>query len=175
MTEISAQVKDLSTAVHDLSHELHPSKLEQLGLVAAIGGLCRDVSLAHGLEVKFTHFPDPGVIPLDTSLCLYRIAQEALRNVVKHSGSRHASVELSAAADAIHLVVEDDGVGFEPGSGGRNGGLGLISMRERLHLVGGAIAIDSSLGGGTRIDVQVPVSGAGPAAGFALVSDATGG
>jgi PAS domain S-box-containing protein len=161
MGEVAAQVKDLSTAVHDLSHELHPSKLEHLGLVASVRALCRDVSLAHGLEVTFTHFPDPGTVPPETSHCLYRLVQEALRNVVKHSGCRHASVDLSATAGAIHLSVEDDGVGFDPGPGGHTGGLGLVSMRERLHLIGGTIAIDSRPGEGTRIDIHAPVPGAG--------------
>ena len=161
MAEIATQVKDLSTAVHDLSHELHPSKLEHLGLVASVGRLCKDVSFAHDVEVTFLPRSDPGAVPLGTSLCLYRIVQEALRNVVKHSGCRHASVELTADDDAIRLVVTDDGVGFDPGSAGGNGGLGLVSMRERLHLVGGTIGIDSSPGKGTRVEVRVPVSAAG--------------
>lgn len=161
MAEIAAQVKDLSTAVHDLSHELHPSKLEHLGLKASVGRLCKDVSIAHDVEVTFLPRSDPGAVPLGTSLCLYRIVQEALRNVVKHSGCRHASVELTATADAIRLVVDDDGVGFDPGPGGYNGGLGLVSMRERLHLVGGTLRIDSSPGEGTRVEVRAPVSAAG--------------
>ena len=132
MQELSARVKELSSSVHDLSHQLHPSKLEQLGLVAAVRGLCQELAQPHGLEVKFTHHPVPDVIPPDAALCLYRIAQEALRNVVKHSGSRHASVELSGTADVIRLRVTDDGVGFDPGSAAGNGGLGLVSMRERL-------------------------------------------
>jgi signal transduction histidine kinase len=158
MRELSARVKELSSTVHDLSHRLHPSKLEQLGLVAAIGGLCRELTQRHGLEVKFTHHPEPGVIPPAAALCLYRIAQEALQNVVKHSSSRHASVELSGTVDSIRLRVTDDGVGFVPDAAGCNGGLGLVSMRERLHLVGGELAIDSRPSGGTRIDVRVPVS-----------------
>ncbi|HVK12253.1 MAG TPA: PAS domain-containing sensor histidine kinase [Gemmataceae bacterium] len=158
MQELSARVKDLSSAVHDLSHRLHPSKLEQLGLVAALGGLCRELTQSHGLEVKFTHHQGPGVMPPDSVLCLYRIAQEALQNVVKHSGSRHAAVELSGTADEVRLRVIDDGVGFEPGSAVGNDGLGLISMRERLLLVGGEITIDSRPLGGTRIDVRVPVT-----------------
>jgi signal transduction histidine kinase len=159
MQELSARVRELSTSVHDLSHQLHPSKLEQLGLAAAIGGLCKELTQCHSLEVKFTHHHlEPVVIPPDTALCLYRIAQEALRNVVKHSGSRHAAVELSGAADSIRLRVTDDGVGFEPGSVGGNGGLGLVSMRERLTLVGGEIAIDSHPSDGTQIDVRVPVT-----------------
>jgi signal transduction histidine kinase len=157
LQELSARVKELSSAVHDLSHQLHPSKLEQLGLVAALGGLCREVAHGHDLEVKFTHHPEPGQIPPDAALCLYRIAQEALGNVVKHSGSHRALVELSGTVGSILLRVTDDGVGFEPGSVA-GGGLGLVSMRERLHLVGGQIAIDSRPSGGTRIDVRVPVA-----------------
>ena len=106
--------------------------------------------------VKFTRHSGPDVIPPETALCLYRVAQEALRNVVKHSGSRHASVELSGTADAIRLRVADDGVGFDPGLAAGAGGLGLVSMRERLNLVGGEIAIDSRPAGGTRLAVRVP-------------------
>src|SRR5262249_58467755 len=89
-----ARVKQLSSTVHDLSHQLHPSKLEQLGLVAAVRGLCRELTRSHGLEAQFTHDSMPDAVPNDTALCLYRIAQEALQNVIKHSGTRHAAVEL---------------------------------------------------------------------------------
>ncbi|HJZ89648.1 MAG TPA: PAS domain S-box protein [Gemmataceae bacterium] len=150
---LSGRVKELSSSVHDLSHQLHPSKLEHLGLVTAVRGLCRELEHSHGLHVKFTHQPDPGEVPVETALCLYRIVQEALRNVVKHSGTDHAAVELSGTADGIRLRVSDDGIGFDPAQG--NGGLGLVSMRERLDLVGGQMAINSRPGGGTRIDVHV--------------------
>ena len=79
----------------------------------------------------------PSPIPDDTALCLYRIAQEALRNVIKHSGARHARVELSGSPDAVSLRIADDGSGFDPGSADGKEGLGLVSMRERLRLVGG--------------------------------------
>jgi signal transduction histidine kinase len=161
MRELSARVKELSSAVHDLSHQLHPSKLEQLGLVAAVRGLCKELKQHHGLEVNFTHSDVPEVIPEAVALCLYRIVQEALRNVVKHSGTDRAAVELRGTPDAIRLRVSDDGVGFDPASALRNGGLGLVSMRERLHLVGGRIAIDSRPAGGTRIDISVPAPAPG--------------
>lgn len=150
--ELSARVKELSSSVHGLSHQLHPSKLEQLGLVAAVRGLCRE--LAHDLEVKFTHHGLPAVVPADTALCLYRIVQESLRNVTRHSGTRHAAVELSGAANEIRLRVADDGDGFDPAT--VTGGLGLVGMRERLYLVGGRLAIDSRPGTGTRIEARVP-------------------
>jgi PAS domain S-box-containing protein len=155
--EIAARVKLLSSSVHDLSHQLHPSKLEQLGLVPAVRSLCRDLSQGHGLPIEFIPQEVPGTIPEDTALCLYRIVQEALRNVIKHSSAQHAQVELSGGADAIRLRIVDDGTGFDPEPINGKGGLGLVSMRERLHLVQGAITIDSRPLNGTRIDVRVPL------------------
>jgi PAS domain S-box-containing protein len=154
---LSVRVKELSTAVHDLSHQLHPSKLEHLGLVGALRALCREMIRHHGLEVAFTHRDLPNSIPEAVTLCLYRIAQEALRNVVKHSGTSYAAVELSGGPDQIRLRVTDDGVGFDPASADEDRGLGLVSMRERLYLVGGRMAVESRPGGGTRIDVCVPL------------------
>jgi PAS domain S-box-containing protein len=165
MQELSARVKGLSSTVHGLSHQLHPSKLEQLGLVVAVRSLCRELTEAHGLPIEFTHHQVPEAIPEDTALCLYRIAQEALRNVLKHSGARHAGVELTGSAGAITLRVADDGAGFDPRSAPGNGGLGLVSMRERLRLVGGELAIDSPPAGGARVDVRVPLGATGPAEG----------
>jgi signal transduction histidine kinase len=159
--DLSARIKQLSSSVHDLSHELHPSKLEQLGLVAALRALCKELTQAHGVPIDFTLHPVPNKIPEDTALCLYRIVQEALQNVLKHSGAHQASVELRQNADALWLRIADDGDGFDPINVPGGGGLGLVSMRERLYLVGGQIAIDSQPSGGTRIDVRVPLCGHG--------------
>src|SRR5262249_47577565 len=139
LEELLARVKELSSSVHALSHQLHPSKLEQLGLVAAVRGLCKELTQSHSLPIKFTHREVPEAIPEDMALCLYRIVQEALGNVLKHSGARHARVELSGSATAISLQIVDDGVGFDPKSADGKGGLGLISMRERLRPVSGEI------------------------------------
>ena len=165
LQELSARAKQLSSSVHDLSHQLHPSTLGQLGLVAAVRGLCKELAQGHCLPIAFTHHRVPDALPEDTALCLYRIVQEALRNVIKHSGARHVEVELVGSAGAIGLRVADDGIGFEPRSADGKGRLGLVSMRERLRLVGGEIAIDSRPSGGTRIDVHVPLSATGPAEG----------
>ena len=159
--EISDRVKQLSSVVHGLSTVLHPSKLEQLGLVAAVRGLCKELTQVHGLAIEFVAQPMPSPIPDDTALCLYRIAQEALSNVIKHSGARHARVELSGNEAGVSLRIVDDGAGFDSGTPETKEGLGLVSMRERLRLVGGAIAIDSRRSAGTRIDVHVPLSAAG--------------
>ena len=163
MDELSARVKQLASSVHDLSRQLHPTKLEQLGLAAALRGLCKELSTGHALQIDFTPGGLPGRISEDAALCLYRIAQEALRNIIKHSGARRAAVELSGGADAVELRIVDDGAGFDSRLADGKGGLGLVSMRERLRLIGGTIAIDSRPGAGTRIDVRVPLGGAGQA------------
>ena len=161
MGQLSDRVKHLSSDVHELSTLLHPSKLEQLGLVAAVRGLCKELTHVHGLAIEFVDGPMPSSLPDDTALCLYRIAQEALRNVIKHSGARHARVDLGGDAGGVSLRIADDGAGFDPATGDGKGGLGLVSMRERLRLVGGAIAIDSRPSTGTRIDVHAPLDPTG--------------
>lgn len=154
--ELASRLKEVASAVHDQSRRLHPAKLEHLGLVAAVRGLCQEYTRAHGLEVKFTHHGLPDRLRPDAELCLYRIAQEALGNVVRHSGAADAAVELFGAAGEVRLRVADGGRGFDPAAPG--GRLGLASMRERAILVGGQIVIQSAPGGGTRIEVRVPVA-----------------
>ena len=145
--------------MHDLSHQLHPAKLEQLGLVAAVHGLCKDLTQSHGVPVDFAHTDVPETVPEDMALCLYRIVQEALQNVIKHSSARRAAVELRGDTATLCLRVVDDGRGFDPGLvDDLDGGLGLVSMRERLRLVRGTITIDSRPAAGTRIEVRVPLS-----------------
>jgi PAS domain S-box-containing protein len=161
MQELSARVKQLSSAVHDLSHQLHPAKLEQLGLLATVRGLCKELTQSHGLPIEFSHHDVPAALPEDASLCLYRVVQEALRNVIKHSGARHAEVELSGRLDAIGVRIVDDGAGFDPGSVPGKGRLGLVSMRERLRLVRGTITIGARPSGGTRIEASVPLGETG--------------
>jgi PAS domain S-box-containing protein len=145
----------VSSDINDLSHQLHPSKLDTLGLVGSLRSLCREFS-GHKLEVQFLHSDIPQQIPKDVSLCLFRIAQEALRNVVKHSGADEAEVELSGNAGEIDLCISDSGQGFDAHSVKDVAGLGLISMRERLRLVGGHLSIESESSRGTRIRVSIP-------------------
>ena len=157
LQKLSAQVKQLSSSVHDLSHQLHPSKLEQLGLVAAIRSLCKEFTQAHGLPIIFEDRGLTTAFAADTALCLYRIAQEALQNVVKHSGARRVEVELIEEAAFLRLRVIDDGKGFDAGSLTGRESLGLVSMRERVRLVHGELAINSQPAAGTRIEVRVPL------------------
>ena len=110
------------------------------------------------MKIEFNHDDLPNSIPPDIALCLYRIVQEALRNVVKHSGAQNCEVDLSGAVDGIRLRVLDNGVGFDPAIAGSQGGLGLISMRERLRAVRGEIAITAKPQVGTEIVVQISLA-----------------
>jgi two-component system, LuxR family, sensor kinase FixL len=160
MQEFSAQVKRLSSEVHRLSHELHPAKLEQLGLVAALRGFCKEFAVAHEMAIAFADRSVPRAVPEATALCLYRIAQEALHNVVKHSGGTAARVELTMEGSELRLAIADDGVGFDPQTMRANGSLGLVSMSERARFVHGLLSVESQAGKGTKIEVRVPIAAA---------------
>jgi len=165
--EISARAIEIASDVHRLSHELHPAKLGAIGLVPSLAALCRDLSLQHDIAVEFTHGDVPLGVGAEASLCLYRITQEALHNVVKHSGAKRALVRITRESDELTLQIADQGIGFMPRDSER-GGLGLVSMRERVSFIGGQIVIHSAPGQGTRIGVRVPLLvGAAQAAGSA--------
>ena len=151
---------EIASDVQSLSHELHSSKLEFLGIATAMSAFCKEFSDQHNVEVVFAHDEVPRKLPPDISLCLFRVLQEALQNALKHSGVRHFDVELSYGSDQLHLTVVDSGAGFETkaerGGGGR--GLGLISMEERVKLLNGTFSIESRPKGGTTIHASVPLS-----------------
>jgi signal transduction histidine kinase len=157
MDEFSAQVKALSADVHRLSHGLHPAKLEQLGLATATTGFCREVEQAHQIAVQCSCQNVSRWLPADVALCLYRVTQEALQNVIKHSGAKNATVELTAADGEIHLNVADDGKGFDITAVPVGQGLGLVSVRERVRLVHGQVHWRSLPGKGTHVYVRVPL------------------
>jgi PAS domain S-box-containing protein len=151
------RIKELSSDVHRLSHQLHPTTLVHLGLVKAVKSLCRELSDLHGRQIEFVDREVPKSVPNDVALCLYRIVQETLRNAIKHSGARKARVELTRTREGLVLRVRDWGAGFDVAAVKGKGGLGLISMGERLRLVGGQIAIESSEARGTQIEALVPL------------------
>ncbi len=153
---ISRRTREIASDLHRLSHELHPTKLQVLGLVAAIQSVCHDVSNQHEIIVEFSHEGVPKTVPVPASLCLYRITQEALHNVVKHSGAKHAAVRLSTQNNFLYLEIADQGVGFSS-AGFENSGLGLVSMRERTNFLGGRFVIHSGPGLGTRLGVRIPL------------------
>ncbi len=156
LNALAETAREVSSDIHSLSYQLHPSRLELLGLVASLKGFCREFSSQHNINVQFLHDNISGQIPKDVTLCLYRITQEALQNVVKHSQSMEAEVELSGHSAEIELCISDSGRGFDVESAKRAAGLGLVSMRERLRLVGGHLSIESAPSQGTRIRVRVP-------------------
>jgi signal transduction histidine kinase len=153
--ELWTSIRSISTDIHRIAYQLHPSKLDTLGLVAAIRGLCHEISTHQLLRVEFIHRSVPEPLSKDVALCLFRIVQEALSNVIKHSGAREARVELTGSAQAIQLRIADLGEGFDVEIVKKRGGLGLISMQERLRLVGGEISIESQPMCGTQINVQI--------------------
>jgi PAS domain S-box-containing protein len=155
LRSISEVATKVSSSIHNLSRELYPSPLDLLGLVPSVRGLCRDFSDQHNLQVHFGHHGIPAQVPKDVALCLFRITQEALRNVVKHSGAAAAKVELSGQDDQIELCISDLGAGFSPESAKAASGLGLTSMQERLRSVGGQLSVESKPSHGTRIRVRV--------------------
>jgi len=143
--EMLRGTKEMSSDLHTLSHQLHSSKLEHVGLVPALHGLCRDFSEKYKIEVLFTECEFPIDVPKDVALCLFRVAQEALGNAVKHSGAREAQVEIRSNASGISLRIFDQGKGFDPAMKNPAAGIGLIGMSERLRLVGGRLLVKLSL------------------------------
>jgi PAS domain S-box-containing protein len=153
--EIRSALAQLSRDVNALSRRLHPSLLEDLGLVDAIRAECATFSQQVGIDVRFSSTDLEHEVDLDTSLALYRITQEALRNVAKHARTREALVALAAGDRELVLTIEDAGVGFDKGAA-RSVGLGLASMGERARLIQAELSVDSKPGGGTIVQVRVP-------------------
>ena len=152
-------VVNLGNDIQSLSHRLHSSKLEFLGLETASAGLCRELSARQKVEIDFHSENIPKNLPKEISFCLFRVLQEALQNASKHSGSRHLKVLLaSRGGNEIELTVRDSGIGFEPEKAMKGLGLGLANMQERLRLVDGTLSIQSKPHRGTTIHAHVPIS-----------------
>jgi signal transduction histidine kinase len=157
MGELQKQVSELATDTQSLSHELHSTRLENLGGVAAMKDLCQELGEQAKVEIDFKSQDLPSQLPPEISLCLFRVLQEALHNSVKHSGARRVDVGLWRKSDEIHLAVSDLGVGFDSEAARERRGLGLVSMEERLKLLKGTISIESQPKRGTTIHARVPL------------------
>ena len=162
--EIRKHCSEIADDVQALSHELHSSKLDYLGIVAALRGFCNEFSTQHHVTVDFNATNMPDDIPQDVSLCLFRVAQEALHNAMKHSQTSTFAVELRATENEVRLEVRDWGEGFDVEQARQNRGLGLLSMLERVNLVHGKFSIESRSGEGTRIVAAAPLPVASDAA-----------
>ena len=160
MRSVRAELVRLSEDIHSLAYQLHPSVLEELGLVEALRAECERRGRQGRLAVSMNLESVPAVAGEEAQLCLFRVAQEALTNVARHAGTGRASVTLRRADGGLLLAVGDDGVGFDPTRPREGRSLGLASMRERLHLVGGTLDVESSPGRGTTIVAWVPALGA---------------
>ena len=154
---VCKDVADLGSDIHALSHRLHSSKLEHLGLVTAAESFCRELSERQRVDIDFLSVGVPKKLPQEISLCLFRILQEALQNAAKHSGQRQFQVRFCVESRDIHLTVIDSGVGFDVEAALRGHGLGLTSMKERLKLVGGEFSVASQFQHGTTIHARVPL------------------
>jgi signal transduction histidine kinase len=154
MDELLKQIEELSTDIQGLAHTLHSPKLEYLGLVKTMKSFCKEFGQQQRVEIDFRSHDLPSPVPMDVSLSLLRVLQEALHNSAKHSGVRQFEVELFEASDAVHLIVRDLGLGFNPEAAMNGRGLGLISMQERMKLVKGEFSIDSQLERGTTIHAR---------------------
>jgi signal transduction histidine kinase len=156
MAHVKQRLSDLGHDIQALSHRLHSSKLDYLGLTVAANSFCRELSEKQKVEIDFTHEGMPSRVPQEISLCLFRILQEALQNAVKYSAVRHFRVKLEVTAAEIRLTISDRGVGFDQQSAFSGRGLVLISMRERIQLVKGELSITSQPAHGTTVFASVP-------------------
>jgi len=155
--ETGERVSELERDVQALSHQLHSSKLEYLGLEVAVRGFCRELSERQNVKINLQCDGIPEDLSGEVSLCLFRVLQEALHNALKYSGVNEFEVSITCSSNAIELKVHDSGAGFDPRRINNGHGLGLTSMRERLKLVGGACSIDSQPGQGTTVLARIPV------------------
>lgn len=152
----------LSGEVRRLSHVLHPSILDDLGLAAALQHLVEEFQASRAQPVTFTARTLPDHIPPDVAAALYRIAQEALRNIAKHADGAPVHVRLGVESGELRLAITDTGPGFDRAEVRGQGGLGIISMQERARLVGGSLLLDSRAGEGTTVVVRVPLAAQHP-------------
>jgi signal transduction histidine kinase len=153
------QVKEISTDINRLAYKLHPSILDNVGLLAAMKNLCLEITASGKLSVEFYHQGSFAELPKDVTLCVFRIAQEALRNCMKHSEADSAEAVLINTGKEVRLSVLDEGRGFDTDRKTVGQGLGFASMAERLRIVGGKMKINSRPSHGTRIEVSIPLSG----------------
>ena len=163
LEELRSQAAGISSAVQALSRELHAGPMTLLAIDNALERLCGELSERLDMDVSFTRRDVPGLVPADVSLCLFRVAEDALGHIAKHGESRRAEIELRGTGGGIHLMVRTFGHAFSTDSG-HGAQLWVITMRERVAKMNGAFSITWNAGGGTQVDVAVPLPGAPMAA-----------
>jgi PAS domain S-box-containing protein len=158
--ELGQEVQALVGDVNKISHQLHSSILEPLGLASAAQTLCKEMSMRHNVAVEFVDEDVPPTLPDGVALNVFRVLQEALSNAVKHSGSPRYDVTIRGGHDQLQLDVSDHGRGFDPAAALAMSGLGLVSMQERLRFMNGEVTIESSPGKGTTVRATIPLRAA---------------
>ena len=157
IAKLQERVSRLSDRIRGLSHTLHSSTLDHVGLAAAITVYCEEFAEQEGIDILLGIQDGLEPIPTDAALCLYRVTQEALRNVLKHSGAKTAEVKLTGSREALQLYISDPGRGFDRKKAGAGVGLGLVSMEERVKLLRGSFDLKTRPGGGTELKAQIPL------------------
>jgi PAS domain S-box-containing protein len=157
LTNLQHRVSELAEDIRRLSHQLHPAVLEHAGLTVALHSFIAEFSRIEGVEVKLSAPERSDVIPKEVALCAYRVVQESLRNVARHSGATAAEVVLTIEGDELHLSIKDEGRGFDVESA-RGCGLGMVSVEERVRLCQGSVEITSELNKGTKLSARIPLS-----------------
>jgi PAS domain S-box-containing protein len=160
--ELRDNAAAIASDIHSLSHRLHSSALDYLGLVPAVQKLSKEFTVRHEIAVDFSHHSVPEAMSSDAALCLFRLTEESLTNVAKHSGAKSARVALTGAPDGIRLTIEDSGTGFDNASLSSRAGLGFVSMRERVRVLRGAVRVHTAPGSGTRIEAWIPAGSLAP-------------
>jgi signal transduction histidine kinase len=158
IANLQCRVSDLAEDIRRLSHQLHPAVLEHAGLTVALQSFTAEFSRLEGVEVKLTAPKGNEAIPKNIALCAYRVVQEALRNVAKHSGAKVAEVVLAIAGNDLHLSISDEGRGFDVETA-PSGGLGMVSVEERVRLCQGSVQVTSKLNRGTTLTARIPLNG----------------
>jgi PAS domain S-box-containing protein len=157
IVDIQQHCSEVAGDVQALSHQLHSSKLDYLGLASALRSFCREFSIQKSTSIEFKDENVPSDLPRDVSLCLFRVAQEALSNAVKYSGTTRISMDLRGTTANLRLEIRDAGVGFDVEEAKAHAGLGLVSMQERVRLVNGTFSVKSKRNQGTTIEAIVPL------------------
>jgi signal transduction histidine kinase len=155
ITRLQDQASQLADDLRDLSHDLHPTSLEHLGLLEALRARCDEFSAESGIAARLAVSDEWREVPDPVALCLYRVVQEGLRNVASHARAHHVTVSLDLERDQLVMRISDDGRGFESAPT-RRAGLGLVSLAERVRMLGGALDISPVHGGGTTLTVTIP-------------------
>jgi signal transduction histidine kinase len=158
LSALQQQARKVASDLRQLSHDLHPAALDQLGLLEALRGRCAQVQAESGVQIELEAAEEWPEVEGAVALCLYRVAQEALRNVTQHAWARSARVSLERRDALVVMRVADDGCGFD-GAAARSSGLGLVSLGERIRLLGGTLEVESAKAAGTTVTVSLPVEG----------------